>query len=87
MLIKVVDANYVKGHEIEITFNDGFHATIDLKDHLQGEIFKPQRSEAFFRNFRLNRWTIEWENGADFAPEFLHELALKESKGTQNTGV
>lgn len=85
MLIKVVDAKYIKGHKIEVKFNDGLHATIDLKDHLQGEIFKPLRSEAFFRNFTLNRWTIEWENGADFAPEFLHELALKESTETHKT--
>lgn len=24
-----------------------------------------------FKNFTLNSWTIKWENGADFSPEFL----------------
>ncbi|MCK4662856.1 MAG: hypothetical protein KAT68_08330 [Bacteroidales bacterium] len=25
-----------------------------------------------------NPFTIEWENGADFASEFLYEMAMKE---------
>lgn len=87
MLIKVVDAKYIGGHEIAIKFNDGLHATVDLKNHLNGPIFKPLQDERMFRNFTLNRWTIEWENGADFAPEFLHALALKENKKAHNTEV
>ncbi|PSR05108.1 MAG: hypothetical protein BRD50_01835 [Bacteroidetes bacterium SW_11_45_7] len=46
-----------------------------MNKHLWGEVFEPLKDKEVFQNFHLNPWTIEWENGADFAPEFLHELS------------
>lgn len=75
MLIKVVNARYVKDYEIEFSFNDGTKNIIDLKNEIEGPIFEPLKNKEYFKNFKINRWTVEWENGADFAPEFLYELA------------
>jgi len=38
-------------------------------------VFEPLRDQAFFRSFVLHPelHTIVWPNGADLAPEFLHE--------------
>jgi hypothetical protein len=84
MLIKVTSAKYVNSYKVEVTFNDGLQRIIDLKKHLKGPIFEPLKDIEYFKTFSLNRWTIEWENGADFAPEFLHELALGQNKKAHN---
>jgi hypothetical protein len=41
---------------------------------LWGEIFIPLKNIDYFKKFKLNPFTIEWENGADFAPEFLYNF-------------
>jgi len=28
----------------------------------------------YFKNFQIKYNTIEWENGADYAPEYLYEI-------------
>ena len=73
-LVWITKAEYVDGYRIALTFNDGLHKIIDLSQHLDGEIFEPLKKIEFFKRFRLSYYTIEWENGANFAPEFLHSL-------------
>ncbi len=79
MLLKVTEVKYIGEFKLSLTFNDGLKGSVDLQDHLHGPVFKPLLNEAEFKAFRLNRWTIEWKNGADFAPEFLHSLVKKQN--------
>jgi hypothetical protein len=51
---------------------------VDLSDQLEGEIFNPLKDLAFFKLFSIKYITIEWSNGADFAPEFLQESGRKQ---------
>ncbi len=69
----VTKAVYVKDFELSLEFNNGTKGIVDLKDRLNKPIFKPLQSKEYFSNFKLGSWTVEWENGADFAPEFLYE--------------
>jgi len=48
---------------------------IDLENELEGEIFGPLKKPDTFKSFEVDPEleTIVWENGADLAPEFLHE--------------
>ncbi|MBK8982850.1 MAG: DUF2442 domain-containing protein [Ignavibacteria bacterium] len=78
-LIKLISANYISDYNIEVTFNDGLKSIVDLKNELWGEIFEPLNDLNKFKKFRLNPFTIEWENGADFSPEFLYELAQEKT--------
>jgi hypothetical protein len=72
-LIKVTNASYVKDFVIHFKFNNGIEKDINLEAELWGEVFEPLKDVNLFKNFILNKWTIEWENGADFSPEFLYE--------------
>ena len=76
MLIKVTDAKYVEDYKIEFVFNDGVKGIVDLKDSIKGLVFKPLKNIDYFKTFTKNRWTIEWDCEADFAPEYLHDLAV-----------
>jgi len=55
-----------------LRFDDGVEGTVDLANELWGEIFQPLRDPDYFGRFTVED-TLVWPNGADFAPEFLHE--------------
>ncbi len=80
MLLKVTDAKYINGYRIEILFNDGLKGIVDLKDSIKGVVFGPLVNVEYFKNFTKNRWTIEWDCNADFAPEYLHDLVIEQKK-------
>ncbi len=73
MFIHVEKAKYIHDYKVWLLFNDGAEGEIDLSSELYGEIFEPLKDVAFFRSFTLEGHTLSWNNGADFAPEFLRE--------------
>ncbi len=78
MILHVTDARYQRDYVIRLSFNDGAEGFVDLADELYGEMFLPLKDLERFRAFRVDPElrTIVWDNGADFAPEFLHERLL-----------
>lgn len=74
MFLHVVDAKHIEGHRVHIRFNDGTEGEIDLAESLDGPVFEPLRDVEYFRRFSIEGHTMSWPNGADFAPEYLHEL-------------
>lgn len=79
LLVKVEKAEYLTGYQVQLTFSDGLTGIVDLKDEIWGEVFEPLRDVNYFKQFTQDRWTIGWDCGADFAPEFLHELTQKQA--------
>jgi hypothetical protein len=75
MFLHVTHVKYLKDYQVRLGFNDGKIKDLDLKDELYGEIFEPLQDVEFFKQVYVNTdtGTIEWPNGADFAPEFLYE--------------
>jgi hypothetical protein len=73
VFLHVTDVQYLEEFKVRLEFNNGTVKVVDLEKELHGEIFEPLRDPAFFKKVALNRetGTIEWPNGADFAPEFL----------------
>jgi hypothetical protein len=71
----VLEARYVGGYTVWLRFRDGTAGEIDLGPELYGEVFEPLRDIAMFRRFYVHPEgeTLVWPNGADFAPEFLHD--------------
>jgi hypothetical protein len=70
----VTQARYLGGHRVFLVFSDGVEGEVDLSGDLWGEVFEPLRDPAYFSRFSVDD-TLMWPNGADFAPEFLHERA------------
>ncbi len=71
----VLEARHVGRYVIWLRFRDGTTGEIDLQSALRGPVFEPLRDQAFFRKFSIHPefHTLVWPNGADFAPEFLHD--------------
>ena len=71
----VLEARYVDGYVVWLRFRDGTSGQIDLEPELWGEVFEPLRDPAVFRQFTIDPGfhTLVWPNGADLAPEFLHD--------------
>lgn len=88
MLLEVISARYIDGYKIFLEFNDGCKAIVDLEKTILNEkrkIFLPLRDKEYFKDFSIKFNTICWKNEADFAPEFLHDLAVSEApQGTDS---
>lgn len=75
MFIEVVKAEYIDGYNLLLLFNNGERRIVDLSDSLKGTVFAPLKDINFFKRFSIKFNTVEWENGADFAPEYLYEIS------------
>lgn len=75
-MVWLIDAKYLNDYKIWLKFNDNQEMVVDLEKHLDGLIFEPLKKVEYFKQVKFNSDsdTIEWENGADFAPAFLYEI-------------
>ena len=71
----VMEAKYMTGYVVWLRFRDGTEGEIDLGPELVGPVFQPLRDPETFKSFQIDAGfcTLVWPNGADFAPEFLHD--------------
>ena len=81
----LIDAKYIRPFTICVRFDDGVEGEINFRPELYGPVFEPLLDPAQFRKFSIHPefHTLVWENGADIAPEFLHEKA--QQSGTSTT--
>jgi len=76
MFLEVTQAIYLDNYKLFITFNNGEQKTVDLQHELNGSVFLPLKKMDYFKKFQIKFNTIEWENGADYAPEYLYEIGV-----------
>jgi hypothetical protein len=71
----VIEARYVRDYVLWLRFRDGTAGEVDLAGELQGPVFQPLRDREYFKKFSIHPefQTLVWPNGADIAPEFLHD--------------
>ncbi len=74
-MVEVTHAEYVDGYKIRLRFSNGTEGIADLSDALWGPVFEPLKDVERFKRFRLSEvlHTIQWDNDADLAPEYLLE--------------
>jgi len=71
----LIEATAKEGYEVDVRFDDGLSARIDLSYLLEyGGVFEPLRDLDYFRQLRADPvgGTIVWPNQADIAPETLY---------------
>ena len=72
---------YLGGYRLRLTFADGLVGEVDLASKFDtdvGPVFEPLRDPSFFAKVQLDAelGTIVWPNGADLAPDVLHDQAV-----------
>ena len=74
-MLEVIDAKYISGFTLWLSFSDGAEGEVDLEDSLWGPAFEPLKKEEVFRAFFVSPilHTLAWPNETDFAPEYLRE--------------
>ena len=88
-LCEIVDADYLGGHKLRLTFNDGLKGTIDLSDYVDEGVFKPLKAPKKFTHFGLIYGTIVWKpNGMelDIAPKYLYQRVFDGLRGKKKHG-
>jgi hypothetical protein len=77
VILRINEARVCGPQHLRLTFNDGVQKTVNVAPLLSGPIFEPLRDPGYFARAELDAvcGTVVWPNGADFAPEALHELA------------
>jgi len=78
MLMEVIKADYLDGYRLKLRFSNGETRIADLESSLTGPVFQPLQDIEFFKKFSIPFNTVQWENGADFAPEYLYEIGKPE---------
>jgi len=77
MILHVTEVECLGDYRLRLRFNNGAEGIVHLASELHGEIFEPLRDPTYFGCVKLTSRTIEWPNGADFAPEFLLQALLQ----------
>lgn len=74
-MLDVIDVRHIRDYVLWIKFEDGSEGQVDLANSLRGPVFEPLRDVEYFKQVRVEPelGTIVWPNGADIAPETLHE--------------
>jgi hypothetical protein len=82
-MLHIKKAEYQGGYKIFLQFDNGKKGIVDLENYLFAEnrsVFHRIRDIKQFQNFSLDPWTVIWGGDLDLAPEFLHDLLIKQNK-------
>ena len=76
MILRVTKAIYVRDYVLALTFNNGQVRNFDFSTVYNDGICTKLKDMAYFKNFTLDPFSIDWNNEIGFAPEFLYENAM-----------
>ncbi len=80
-MLRVAELEQVGAYSLKVTFNDGATKRVILRPLLWGEVFEPLHDPDRVSEVYLDEKmvTVAWPNGADLAPEALHDLEDEEA--------
>ena len=75
-MLSVVKAKVKDNYKVYLEFNDGLSGIIDFKSDLERDhrtIIRELLDRKTFETAKVDLHTLCWNNGVDFAPEYLYE--------------
>ena len=74
-IVHVTEVRSAGVHRLQLGFDDGTAGELDFSDEDWSGVFAPLSDPEFFARVALDNelGTIVWPNGADIAPETLHQ--------------
>jgi len=77
-LVDVTEVRVVGEHRLHLHFGDGATGELDFKGWNWRGVFAPLENPDYFAKVHVDHeiGTIAWPNGADIAPETLHQWAI-----------
>jgi len=82
-MVWVVKSELKEDYKVFIEFNDGTSGVIDFCDKLQNDhrqVVRELLDLELFNTVKLDLDTLCWDNGVDFAPEYLYEQIAMQKK-------
>jgi len=82
-MVWIVNAELRENYQVFVEFNDGVSGIIDFKEKLDNDhrqVIRDLLDLNKFKTVKVEIDTLCWDNGADFAPEYLYEKAKGEKK-------
>ena len=79
----VIKAELLENYKIFLEFNDGLGGVIDFQNKLltdHRDIIRELIDKEKFLAIKIERHTLCWDNGVDFAPEYLYEQVIMQNK-------
>lgn len=87
-MIKVTRVKPEAEYRLYVEFEDGVQGEVDLSLRLFGSMFEPLRNRELFEQVRIDEFgAVCWPNGADLAPDALHEAVKRAMSATASKGV
>lgn len=78
---KVVHVQALENHQLQVKFDDGVEGIVDCKSTLYGSVFEPLKDPTFFAQVTIDEFgAVCWPNGADLAPDAMHDNLLEQQK-------
>ena len=76
-ILKIVKADYVHDYVLRLLFNDGVTKFVDFAPLSKQGICTKLQDMVYFRNFKLDPFSVDWSNEIGFAPEYLYEIGYQ----------
>jgi hypothetical protein len=71
---RIISVQPLQGYRLAVHFDDGTEGVVEMQDRLFGPVFEPLQDPAVFQQVFVDEFgAITWPNGADLAPDALHE--------------
>lgn len=76
-ILTVEKAEYLQGYTLRIWFSNGKQCLYDFSREFSKGICHKLQDMGYFKRFKLDPFTIDWNNEIGFAPEYLYENGVQ----------
>lgn len=71
--LHITGAEYLTDYILKLTFSNGEVRVFDFSLVFDKGILTKLQDKDYFKRFKLDGWTVDWNNEIGLAPEYLYE--------------